>query len=296
MTISAKMLAGVQIDNANFIGGDLHATIVDLYYPDWNGNLVHIGVLRETSSADNNSIGGGAGGDGNNHGSGTTYNDKYKDGNEKKSCVTRVNRGGGYVEKDRIQANSGGRKEDDHGICLPEKNSATSASSSSSSSPKIVTPSSSPFFTIQPRGISTSKSDAVTITIDDLRPRVYLNLLKDAIVKRGSLEMSISGVAHVKSPLGIPISLGILCDNTVNLLQYPIQILGKNCVVRSISTGWAGLAELAAEVREGAMKFFTERDGEDPSVDIGVEADKSKIDDLESFFRSSEVILDWHDF
>ena len=48
MTISAKILAGVEIDNGNIVGGDLYSTLVDVYYPDWNGNLQSIGYLHET--------------------------------------------------------------------------------------------------------------------------------------------------------------------------------------------------------------------------------------------------------
>ena len=37
--------------------------------------------------------------------------------------------------------------------------------------------------------------------------------------------------------------------------------MGKNCVVRSVATGWTGLAELASDVKEEAMKMYTEQDG-----------------------------------
>ena len=59
----------------------------------------------------------------------------------------------------------------------------------------------------------------------------------------------------------MPLSLGLTCDNTVNILRIPVQILGKNCVVRSVATGWTGLAELASDVKEEAMKMYTEQDG-----------------------------------
>jgi len=318
MTVSVKMLAGMQIENANFVGGDLHATIVDLYYPDWNGDLVHIGVLRETATTvstptTTSSVGNGGNGNDNVSGSKNTGKNGNSKSNGKNSCTnTRIDSDikKNKLKKEKRELNSGGNDAvneekdkdlDDYGMCP--------------SSPK-PSPPSLPFFKIQPRGISTSKSDAVTITIDNLRPGVYLNIIWDAIAQRGSLDMSISGAAHIKSqshPLGIPLSLGIMCDNKVNLLRYPIQILGRNCVVRNVSTGWAGLTELASEVREGAMKIFTERDkNKDESESEGTVAMDSNANSgtnndsaggnverekgLETFFKSSEVILDWHDF
>ena len=281
MKISAKILAGVQIENANFIGADLHATIVDIYYPDWNGEFRHIGVLKETNAADTD-------------GEKICIEKKENEENEKKEGKNE-NENNIINSSTSIITNNDEEKEDDHGICLPPDNNDST-----------------PFFTIQPRAVSISNSDAVTIIVNDISPSVYLNLIKDAIVKRGSIEIFISGVAHVKSPLGIPLSLGILCDNTVNLLQMPIQIIGRSCAVKSVSTGWLGLTELAAEVRENAMKLFKERGAirkqrhEDNNVDddngkssgSGDKRSKSekKNDGMDPFLVSSEIILDWHDF
>ena len=211
---------------------------------------------------------------------------KKDDNNDYDNCMN------GSQKNSKISSH-GDVIEDDHGICLPDETMSSSSSLSE------------PFFTIQPRGTSISKSDAVTIVVKDMYPSVYLNLIKDAILSLGKMEIFISGVAHVKSPLGIPLSLGILCDNTVEM-HIPIKIVGKSCTVRSVSTGWSALTELAAEVREKAMDVIATRINADIATaattstnNSGVEKGKrvnNDVDDINSFLQSSEVILDWHDF
>mmetsp|Transcript_16172 Transcript_16172/g.19761 ORF Transcript_16172/g.19761 Transcript_16172/m.19761 type:complete len:312 (-) Transcript_16172:58-993(-) len=270
LAISAKILAGIQIDNANFIGADLHSTIVDIYYPDWNGELIHIGTLKETVI-------------------------EKKEKKNEQECIdnnveilpnekiaNEMNAQNLNTQRERKSHED----EDDRGICLPHGSNNEAYST--------------PFFTIIPRGISTSIPDAVTIDIENMKPKIYLNLLKDALLSRGSLEMLVSGVAHVKSPLGIPLSLGLVCDNNINLTKSPLQIVGRNCLVKSISTGWTGLKELAIEVKESTMQMYRERgdnimkkNNEKVSDD---EDNLSRGDELEPFLVSSEVILDWHDF
>lgn len=282
LTLSATILAGVQIENANFIGADIHATIVDIYYPDWNGDLYHVGVLKETNANYDNNVCIPK-----HHDDGVNYDTLNEIDNEEEEEENYDN---------KPNKNDNEEEEDDHGICLPGKNDDNNIQSSSLSSSQI------PFFTIQPRGISISKSDAVTIIVNDVPPRIYINFIKDAIVSKGLMEIFVSGVAHVKSPLGIPISLGIMCDNAVNLLHIPIQVIGKNCVVKSVSTGWSGLKELATEVREKAMDVYAKRSTMvlyEQTVDVDVKEgeEKDKDDDkVEPFLLSSEVILDWHDF
>ena len=303
LTLSTTILAGVQITNANIIGADLHSTIVDIYYPDWYGNLYQIGVLKETISSDFVDSEGPTIINNNNNnnvcikdnGLDDDYDtdEEYKEitnvitTKNKKAKITKLD--SGNVDNIRI--------EDDHGICLP-------SNINTNENKKITTTSTKPFFTIVPKGISISKSDAVSITIRNIPPKIYLNFIKDAIMSKGLMEIYISGVAHVKSPLGIPLSLGILCDNEVHLFDIPIQVVGKNCVVKSVSTGWAGLVELAAEVRDSAMDTFTKRysilqhdnNNEEEMNEQKGEKDEENENEIEPFLSLSEMILDWHDF
>jgi hypothetical protein len=236
MTISAKILAGVEIDNGNIVGGDLYSTLVDVYYPDWNGNLQSIGYLHETR----------------------------KDGNE---CRTAKS-----------------SSEEDHGICISEETNPL------------------PIFSVQPLGVSTSKPGIVTIYLQNLAPRTYLSLLKDLIFQLGSIELLVSGGAHVKSPLGLMLSLGVICDNVLDLTKHPIQIVGRSCSVESVSTGWDGLKELASEVKDKIIGYHQETNGDIFNRRGREEAGNERIqsgmseNSIDNFFSTSEMILDWHDF
>ena len=247
-TISAKLQAGVQIENANFVGADLYKTVVDLYYPDLNGELRHIGYLTETQNVNNVDV---------------------------ESCRIQNKES----DESLMQQQTSTKDKKDYDICLQEKDNH------------------SPIFTIHPRGISISEADALSINVENVSPSVALNLVKDAIKLRGSLDIFISGVAHVKTPLGIPLSLGVFCDNAVNLLQIPFQIVGKTCVVRSISTGWSGLKEHATEIRESALQMYQKYGTIMSKQKTAKENDSDDDEDeMAKFFNATETIIEWHDF
>jgi len=46
---SAEITTGFDIDNPNALGVDIYAVMGDLYYPDWYGELQHIGVLHASN-------------------------------------------------------------------------------------------------------------------------------------------------------------------------------------------------------------------------------------------------------
>eukprot|EP00557_Chaetoceros_sp_GSL56_P001959 CAMPEP_0176494650 /NCGR_PEP_ID=MMETSP0200_2-20121128/10221_1 /TAXON_ID=947934 /ORGANISM="Chaetoceros sp., Strain GSL56" /LENGTH=302 /DNA_ID=CAMNT_0017892445 /DNA_START=145 /DNA_END=1053 /DNA_ORIENTATION=+ len=261
LTASLEILAGVEIDNGNIVGGDLYSTLVDIYYPDWNGTLSSIGYLRETQRQDmmeheNNIV---------------CKRDRATEGRK-----------------------GGGGDEDDHGICIP--------------SDKKYLKNPQPFFSVQSRGISTTEPGAITIYINRIPPRIYLNILKDIITSWGAMNLLVSGVAHVKSPLGLPLSLGVICNNYLDITKLPLQVVGKECIVERISTGWSGLEELALEVKERVLGYYVAKNGnifgarseessrrQYPEQEKGTEVITPKSS-MEQLFLSSEVILDWHDF
>jgi hypothetical protein len=278
-TVSLEILAGVEIDNGNIVGGDLYSTLVDIYYPDWNGHLLNIGYLRETKQE-------------------ITDYPKCED--------TNITGGKNAIDQE------------DHGICIPNKKYLNSQ----------------PFFTVQSRGISTTEPGAITIYLNRIPPKIYLNIVKDIIRRWGSMNLLVSGVAHVKSPLGLPLSLGVICDNYLDLTKLPLQVVGKECIVERISTGWSGLEELALEVKERILGYYVDNNGDifgssstpitpspsssssiTPDVTPGTTATKSRTgrntnsprepedqrkvipkSSMDQLFLSSEVILDWHDF
>mmetsp|Transcript_22446 Transcript_22446/g.33243 ORF Transcript_22446/g.33243 Transcript_22446/m.33243 type:complete len:293 (+) Transcript_22446:166-1044(+) len=252
LTISAKILAGVEIDNENVVGGDLYSAHVDIYYPDWNGELQNIGYLQETKTDIE---------------------------------VCSMDRYGGDKDDDTTSL----QKEEDRGVCISEETKP------------------SPFFSVQSRGVSTSKPGAVTIYLQNVPPKTYLNVMRHVFTQWGSIVLLVSGATHVKSPLGVHLSLGIICDNELDLTKHPIQIVGRSCIVERISTGWSGLTDLAAEVKDQVQEYYSEFDGDifrrraPPENNDGKGGSRRKPKTLSGksmdvFFASSEVVLDWHDF
>jgi hypothetical protein len=234
--IQATVQAGIEIQNDNILGADLHSTVIDLYYPDWNGDLQNLGYVKETR----------------------------KESTSNASCQ---------------EMTSGNGKEDDRGVCLSDKGASEL-----------------PFFSIGARTKSKSHPEAITVHIRNIDYKTYLNMLKDAIYGGGYLEIIASGVAHVKSPMGIPLSLGIICDNALNILQFPLQVVGKACVVEGISSGWAGLAEMGAEVRTRVMR--THKDKLISILKAEEERNMKEIPDadLDKMISISEEIINWHNF
>lgn len=274
LTASLEILAGVEIDNGNIVGGDLYSTLVDIYYPDWNGTLSSIGYLRETQRQDmmeheNNIV-------------------------CKKDRTTEGRKGGGDDDDDDTY-NTMDRNQEDYGICIP--------------SDKKYLKNPQPFFSVQSRGVSTTEPGAITIYINRIPPRIYLNIIKDIITGWGAMNLLVSGVAHVKSPLGLPLSLGVICNNYLDITKLPLQVVGKECIVERISTGWSGLEELALEVKERVLGYYVAKNGDIfgarseessprrqyPEQEKGTEVITPKSS-MEQLFLSSEVILDWHDF
>ena len=95
-----------------------------------------------------------------------------------------------------------------------------------------------PFLSILPRAVTISDAHAISIFLKNLTPRVYLSIIFDAIKSGGSLDMLVSGVAHVHSALGLPLTLGIVCDNSLSVRWRPFHITSRYCEVKSIMMGW----------------------------------------------------------
>jgi len=209
ISISATLVAGVQIENENIMGADIYSTIIDLYYPDWSGDLQHIGILRETKAVLPSS---------------TTEEEKYQ-------CWNDIDNGG-----------------DGDDVCIePRSPPPTSAA---------------PFFTIDAQGTSISDAGVVSITLTDIAPKTYLKLLSDAFTARGVIEVQVSGGAHVRpSLLGgrVPLTLGLTCNNDLELFRFPAILTGKDCVVRGLRTGWVGLEEYAFELRGQTLRRYEEK-------------------------------------
>lgn len=199
ITLSATIMTGVEIENENIVGADIYATIIDVYYPDWSGDLQHIGILKETQTTVEN----------------------------RSQC--------------RSDQENGGNDDD---VCI---------------NPLSPPPPSSPFFTIDAQGTSISQAGAISIFLTDIPPKIYLKILSDMLTTRGVIEVRVSGGAHIRPSLlggSVPLTLGLTCNNDLELFRFPARITGKDCAVRGLKTGWVGLEEYAFELRGQAVRMY----------------------------------------
>ena len=189
LELNAKFLAGISVENSNLVGAEIHSALVDLYYPDWDGSMQHIGYVEEANKIFQNME----------NGTWTTEND----------------------------------------ISNPPQ----------------------PIIKVHPRNISISEPDMISIFIQKIRPNTYLNIMKNVYKNWGSIDILSSGVAHVKSPLGISLSLGVICDNTINLFSFPLKVIGKECIIDGVNPGWTTINEHSERIRVKALKIFQNNNG-----------------------------------
>ncbi|GFH60235.1 hypothetical protein CTEN210_16711 [Chaetoceros tenuissimus] len=286
-TVNAKILAGVEIDNNNIVGGDLYSAHVDIYYSDWHGSLVNIGYMLETPRDEMELE--------------IKKKQKIKGGKiENKSHGSELCLDGDHISN-KEKMNTDVEKDNQQAMCLSQQDHEKNEKRNI----EQTTAPTEPFFSVQSKGISKSQPGILTVYIENVSPAIYLNIVKDVILNRGKIELLVSGVAHVKSPLGVPLSLGVICDNVLDVTHHPIQIVGKSCLVERISTGWSGLKDLALDVKERVLEYYTEYNGdvfrkgvllEENTVASANSNVKESEESANDWIASSEIILDWHDF
>ena len=209
LQISSTILAGLQVHNPNLVGVNVHAANVDLWYPDWSGELQWIGYLTET---------------------------------EKEEASTHCRE-----ERERYCFDHSMEEGEDESKCLNDEWRRLPSE---------------PFVSIHPKRTTLSHDCAVSIRIPNLRLSVYVRMLMDAITQGGEIQILASGTAHVKSQsriapnLGIPLTVGVICDNSIQVTQRPIQIVGRSCVVEGVTTGWALLKDSTLTLRERAKEIY----------------------------------------
>jgi hypothetical protein len=151
--------------------------------------------------------------------------------------------------------------------------------------------SSGPFISILPRTITISEANALSIFLKNLTPRIYLNIIYDTIKSAGSLSMLVSGVAHVQSSFGLPLTLGVVCDNSLNVRWRPFHITSRNCEVKSISMGWKDLQSHAAKLRHFIIQTYTKKGRSGVFSQMN-----DHLKNVTTMLTSADKITEWHSF
>ena len=254
--ISSTILAGLQVHNPNVIGVNIHAAYVDLWYPDWRGDLQWIGYLTETEEED-------------------------------AALHCREERELYCLEQQRAIIEE---EDEDESQCLNEEWKRLPSE---------------PFVSIYPQKTTMSHDCAISIRIPNLGPSVYARMLLDAIKQRGEIQILASGVAHVKSrssistKLGLPLTLGVICDNSIQVTHRPIQIVGRKCVVEGVATGWTVLKESTLTLSEKAKEIYEIKGVGADGLDEGEGGNGNGAEDLDSLeflLQSPDHVFDWHVF
>ena len=216
INLSARMQAGLSVQNANFVGANVHGVLMDMYYTDWYGELRHIGDLRDSAAT---------------------------------TC-----------DADELIYDE---------ITYESKCPAS--------------PSTSPLLAVNARQTSMSDEDMVNMSLRDVPPGVQYQMVKDAFASGGNIEILTSGVLHVKQPnLGIPMSVGLVCSNSFDMMTLPWLVTGHDCVIEDVLPGWTDIDEHGRRIREKTLKKHRETgkvlDIRKNDSDVGMEVDGMELE------------------
>eukprot|EP00566_Odontella_aurita_P020109 CAMPEP_0113527630 /NCGR_PEP_ID=MMETSP0015_2-20120614/1398_1 /TAXON_ID=2838 /ORGANISM="Odontella" /LENGTH=300 /DNA_ID=CAMNT_0000426077 /DNA_START=114 /DNA_END=1016 /DNA_ORIENTATION=+ /assembly_acc=CAM_ASM_000160 len=255
--LSATLRAGLEVTNENFMGADVHSASFDIFYEDWSGTLRHIGRMRDSHAAEREAEAGSA---------------------AIKEAAAAAGGGMFASPADETENRGGGRD-----VAAAPKPSPASAS-----------PAETPLFAVPARDTSSSHSDLVTIKLHSVPLSLTLKMLWDLISSFGKVSMLTSGVLHVKQPaLSLPLTVGIVCDNIVNLMELPWRISGKDCTVKGAGPGWGkDIAHSGGKLKDWVLKSHR---------DTGKVLDRRREDNGEKerigeWVDDAEHLVEWHAF
>lgn len=231
LSFDCHIRAGIEIENDNFFGAKIYSTFMNVYYSDWNGLLTSIGFVKEANV----------------------------DESIRQSKWALL-----YSEAPRKNNRSTHHHQQQHDTsqrAFHESQSKNRTTTFKSGNKNITSNYSErdPFISILPRTVTISEANALSIFIQSITPRVYLNILLDFIKSGGSLNMLVSGVAHVQSSFGLPLTLGVVCDNSLSIWWRPLHITSTYCEVKSLSMGWKDLQRHAQILRHSTIKAYSEQ-------------------------------------
>ena len=147
-----------------------------------------------------------------------------------------------------------------------------------------------PLLSVSARQTTMSDEDLVYMNLRNVSPGTQYQMAKDALLSRGKIEILTSGVLHVKQPnLGLPMSVGLVCSNSFDLVTFPWLVAGHDCIIDSIIPGWSSIEEHGRRIRKKTLKKHRETG---KVLDVRKEKSNSNGDPIGMQIDGME--LEWH--
>lgn len=116
-----------------------------------------------------------------------------------------------------------------------------------------------PLLSVTARQTTMSDEDLVYMYLRNVSPGTQYQMAKDALLSKGKIEILTSGVLHVKQPnLGLPMTVGLVCSNSFDLVTFPWLVIGHDCVIEDVFPGWSSIEEHGARIRKKTLRKYRE--------------------------------------
>ena len=147
-----------------------------------------------------------------------------------------------------------------------------------------------PLLSVSARQTTMSDEDLVYMYLRNVSPGTQYQMAKDGLFSRGKIEIITSGVLHVKQPnLGLPMSVGLVCSNSFDLVTFPWLVTGHDCVIEDVLPGWSSIEEHGARIREKTMRKHRET-----GKVLDVRKDKTDSNGESMGLEVDGMELEWH--
>jgi hypothetical protein len=112
-----------------------------------------------------------------------------------------------------------------------------------------------PLWALLPRKLFETRDDVMMQPHGGLG--VLTSLSWDLVKKWGMVEVPSSGVIHAKAHSRVPLTLSILCANTLN--TWTLEMVGRTCNLDALAIGWDPLPEALEKLRTKVTKSAIEQ-------------------------------------
>jgi hypothetical protein len=256
--ITCTVVVDVEIENANFIGAFVHSTIMDLYYPDWEGVLQPIAALRDKH----------------------TYEYQFPQHNVHNDWMNR------YENKTYTPILSRGQDPENIYNRHSHVKLLVNDSFQELMEQQVEGAIPSPFF-LPPR-TKALMNDAI-IVVSEVGPRISLPLLLEFFRSPfGEIRMLSAGVAHVKASIGLPPALpatvSVMCDHRINALVFPARIIDRTCSPVEIFPGWLNKEEQRFRLQKVITARYKAYGSVQTPFDVLAMNERNELDSVEEWF------------